>query len=158
MRSKLFPVALACCVLQLCAPLHAQALPGSAQLGMSVPQLQQAVSGLKPVPHPARMAGGLVGSWSAPAIDVAGVQLVPTFFFAQSELQRIEYLAADGTVAFDTLLAWGRATWGQELASQNPEGAYASWAASDLDAYLQQAAQRVRLVVKRRIARDASEL
>lgn len=156
----LFPAAWSCCLLPLSLSVHAQALPGGAQLGMNVPQLQQAVPGLKPVPHPVRMTGGLVGSWSAPAVDVAGAQLTPTFFFAAGELQRIEYLAADGTGVFDTLLGWGRTTWGQELASQSPEGSYATWSAPDLDAYLQQTTspQRVRLVVKRRVAKDASEL
>lgn len=143
---------------------QAQALPGGVQLGMTVPQLQQAVSALRPVARPARLAGGLVGGWSGPVVDVAGVALVPTFFFAEAQLRRIEYLAAgdDGAAGFDALLAWGRAAWGAELAARNPEGAYASWSSDELDVYLQlaQAAQRpqLRLVIKRRVLKDASEL
>lgn len=136
--------------------MQAQALPGGVQLGMTVPQLQQAVPGLHPVPRPARLAGGLVGSWAGPAVDVAGVSLAPTFFLAEGQLRRVEYLAAPGS--FDALLAWGRAAWGPELASQSPEGAYATWTSGELDAYLQQAGSTVRLVLKRRILKDDSEL
>lgn len=134
---------------------RAQSLPGGAQLGMSLPQLQQSVAGAHAVAHPSRMTGGLVGSWSGPAVDVAGVALTPVFFFASGELRRIEYTGNDG---FDALLAWGRASWGPELASQNPEGAYASWSTEEMDAYLQQTGARVRLVIKKRVLKDASEL
>jgi hypothetical protein len=131
---------------------------------MSLQQLQQAVPALKPVAHPAHLAGGLVGRWSGPAIELAGAALTPTFFFAEAQLRRVEYLAAaeDGAAAFDPLLAWGRAAWGPELASRNPEGAYATWANGEVDAYLQQAiapqGPRVRLVIKRRLVKDGSDL
>jgi hypothetical protein len=143
---------------------HAQALPGGAALGMSAQQLQQAVPALQPVPHPPRLAGGLVGRWTAPFVTVAGVDLAPTFYFADGQLQRVEYLAAPGASgqAFESLLAWGRAAWGTELSSQGPEGAYANWATADADVYLQQSAGargvQLRLVVKRRILKDAGEL
>jgi hypothetical protein len=146
------------------AAANAQTLPGGTQLGMTVPQLQQAVPALKPVARPARLTGGLVGNWSAPPIDIAGIALTPTFFFADAQLRRVEYLALPqaGTGAFDTLLAWGRTFWGQELASRNPEGAYASWTPGETDVYLQQTGEaahpQVRLVVKRRVMKDASEL
>ncbi|MDB5856777.1 MAG: hypothetical protein JWQ76_466 [Ramlibacter sp.] len=152
------------CIGLLSAAAHAQTLPGGVQLGMTLQQLQQAVPALTPVAHPAHLAGGLVGRWSGPAIQLAGVALTPTFFFADAHLQRVEYLASsgDGAAAFDSLLAWGRAAWGPELASQNPEGAYATWASGEVDAYLQQASAaqgpRVRLVIKRRLVKDGSDL
>jgi hypothetical protein len=153
----------AACIGMVCAA-HAQTLPGGVQLGMTLPQLQQAVAALTPVAHPARLAGGLVGRWSGPVIHVAGVALTPTFFFADVQLRRIEYLASwrDEAGAFDSLLGWGRSVWGSELASRDPEGAYASWSHGEVDAYLQQtiASQRsrVRLVIKRRLVKDGSEL
>lgn len=142
----------------------AQDLPAGVSLGMTVPQLQQAVAGLTPVPRPARLAGGLVGSWAGPALQLAGVDLTPTFFMAQGQLRRVDYLAADrhSATAFDALLAWARTAWGQELASQAPEGAYASWTQGELDAYLQQTSAtgrpQVRLVIKRRALKEAGEL
>lgn len=144
------------------APAQAQGLPGGVALGMTVPQLQEAQPALTRVPHPARLAGGLVGHWSGQAV-VAGVSLVPTFFFADGQLQRVEYLASDaGPAAYDALLAWGRKAWGTELAANEPEGAYASWSGEDLDAYLQLASAarggRLRLVIKRRVLKDAGEL
>ncbi len=146
------------------ATLHAQDLPAGVALGMTVQQLKQAVAGLAPVPRPARLAGGLVGSWVGPPLQLAGVDLTPTYFFAQGQLRRVDYLAADrqSATAFDALLAWARAAWGQELASQAPEGAYASWTQGELDAYLQQTSvagrPQVRLVIKRRVLKDAGEL
>jgi hypothetical protein len=143
---------------------HAQTLPGGVQLGMTLQQLQQTVPALKPVAHPARLAGGLIGSWSGSAIQVAGVALTPTFFLADAHLRRVEYLASwsDGARAFDALLIWGRAAWGPELASQNPEGAYATWTNGEVDAYLQRTSapqgSRVRLVIKRRLVKDGGEL
>lgn len=152
--------AIAACAALASFSAQAQALPGGVQMGMTVPQLQQAVPGLRPVAHPARLAGGLVGSWSGPAVELVGVSVSPTFFLAEGQLRRVEYLAAPG--AFDALLAWGRAAWGAELASQSPEGAYATWSAGEVDAYLQQANASphpvVRLVVKRRALKDDSEL
>lgn len=138
-------------------------LPGGGVLGMSVPQLQEAQPALKRVPHPARMAGGLVGMWSAAAVPVAGLALVPTYYFAEGQLRRVEYLAATGgPAAFDALLSWARAAWGAELAQAAPEGAYASWATDDVDAYLQLAGNtagaQVRLVIKQRVLKDAGEL
>lgn len=145
------------------ATTDARSLPGGAALRMTVPELQQAQPDLKRVPHPARLAGGLVGSWSAGAIDVAGVPLTPTFYFADGQLERVEYLAREGgPAAFPALLAWARQAWGAELSAADPGGEYASWATEDMDAYLQQASTpsgaQVRLVVKRRVLKDASEL
>ena len=160
-----YGVRCALAAVSLCAALaHAQALPGGATLGMSAGQLQQAVPALRAVPHPARLAGGLVGRWAGPPVRLAGVELAPTFFFADDQLQRVEYVATPGDVerGFEALLAWGRAAWGAELSSQGPEGNYANWTAADTDVYLQQAASargvQLRLVVKRRILKDASEL
>jgi hypothetical protein len=140
------------------------ALPGAGQLGMSLAQLRQAVPQLRPLPHAIRLAGRLVGGWSAPAVLLAGVALTPTYFFADGELRRVDYSAApdDSTDAgFSALREWGRSAWGPELDSSGPEGSYASWSADDLDAYLQRAAARpsaLRLVMKVRAIKDASEL
>lgn len=138
-------------------------LPGGVVLQMTLPELQQAQPALKRVPRPARLAGGLVGSWSSPAIDVAGVALTPTYFFADGRVQRVEYLARDGSAAtYSALLAWGRQSWGAELAAAEAGGAYASWTTGDMDAYLQLAGtpsgERVRLVARQRVLKDASEL
>jgi len=116
------------------------------------------------VARPARLAGGLVGSWSGPEIDIEGLALTPTFFFAETQLRRVEYVAVSGASAgaYDVLLAWGRSQWGPELASQSPEGNYAAWTDGDMDAYLQQTGTpqhaQVRLVIKRRVMKDGSEL
>jgi hypothetical protein len=129
---------------------------------MNAQQLQDAVPALKPVPRPVHLAGGLVGRWSGPTVDVSGIALTPTFFFSDAQLRRVEYLAASkpGADAFDALLRWGRGAWGAELASQNPEGAYATWVAGEMDVYLQRTAAgaQVRLVIKRRLVKDDSEL
>lgn len=142
---------------------RAETLPGGVALDMTVPQLQQAQPGLKRVPRPARLAGGLVGNWSGSAVEVAGVSLTPTFFLADGQLRRVEYLAREGGPSvFAALLDWARARWGAELAANAPEGAYASWTNTDADAYLQLASAasggQVRLVVKQRVAKDAGEL
>lgn len=147
-------------VLLACAA-GAQALPGGVALGMSPQELRLAQPTLVPLRHPPQLAGGLVGKWSGPAVDVAGVALAPTFFFADDQLERVEYLAAAdaGAQAFDALLAWGRGAWGQELASRGPEGDYATWTTDALDVYLQRTgAGQVRLVIKRHAEKDASEL
>jgi hypothetical protein len=141
----------------------AQDLPGGVQLGVSAQQLQETVPALRRVPRPAHLAGGLVGAWSGPPVEMAGVALTPTFFFADGQLRRIEYLASPARAgAFDALVAWGRAAWGPELASEAPEGAYATWTHDGIDAYLQRtgSAQRpqVRLVVKQRVVKDDSQL
>lgn len=145
----------------LAAAGRAEVLPGGVQLGMSALDLQQAVPGLQRVRRPQHLAGGLVGRWSGPSVQVAGIALTPTFFFQHEELLRVEYDARRdaGSQAFDALLAWGRTAWGQELASQSPEGVYATWSDTELDAYLQRTnADAVRLVIKRRVLKDDSEL
>lgn len=135
-------------------------LPGGVQLGMNADQLQQAVPTLQPARRPARLAGGLVGSWSGAAVDVAGVALAPTFYMADGQLQRIEYLApaGAGAQAFDALVGWGRAAFGPEMASGGPEGRYAAWSADTIDVYLQHTSSQVRLVVKQRVLKDAGQL
>lgn len=143
---------------------HAQALPDGATLGMTEPQLQAAIPGLRHVPRPARLAGGLVGRFSGEAVRIADITLTPTFFIADGQVRRIEYLAAPGSApaAFDALVAWGRAAWGAELASQSPEGDYATWSRDDVDAYVQRtrgaAGPQVRLVLKAVVAKDAGTL
>jgi hypothetical protein len=90
--------------------------------------------------------------------------VAPTYFFADGELRRIEYLApadADGH-AYEALLSWGRRTWGPELASQGPEGAYATWNSDAMEVYLQRTGDarrpQLRLVIKATAGKDASEL
>jgi hypothetical protein len=145
----------------LAVTAHAQALPGGAQLGMTAQALREAVPSLQRVPRPVHMAGGLTGSWRGPVVDIAGVPFAPTFFFADGELKRVEYLANDSAPAsaYESLLAWGRSIWGPELASQGSEASYATWTSGQVQAYLQQtSAAQLRLVVKLLAARDASEL
>lgn len=152
------------CLAFLLANSHAQALPDAVQFGMTPQQLRQAVPGLQPVHRPVRLAGGLAGSWTGPAAALAGVTMAPTYFVADGELRRIEYLAqpdADAQ-AYDALLSWGRRTWGPELASKGPEGAYATWNSDAMEVYLQRTGDarrpQVRLVMKAAAGKDASEL
>ena len=148
-----------CLILLLPAVACAQPVPGGFTLGMSPAQLQQADASLTRIPRPVRLAGGLVGNWSGSALQLANMTLTPTFYFAEGELRRVEYLARDGGAAtYEALLAWGRAKWGQELASNAPEGAYATWDTPELQAYLQLSGAQVRLVTKKRVLKDASEL
>jgi hypothetical protein len=155
----LFVAALATGALTLSANAQAQAVPGGARLGMTVPQLRHAVPSLQRVPRPTRLSGGLAGSWSAPPLHVAGVALKPTVYFAAGELRRVEYLATDpAPSAFGALRKWGRARWGAELGAWDPDASFASWASDDVDAYLQRSGPKLRLVLKRRELKDASEL
>ena len=142
---------------------QAEPLPGGAALGMTVPQLQQAEPALKRVPHPARMTGGLVGTWSGRRVQVGGVALTPTFFLADGQLLRIEYLASEaGPGAFAALQAWASSAWGEPLVANAPEGTYASWDSGDMQVYLQSTrtsrGEQLRLVAKRRVLKDGSEL
>lgn len=152
------------CLAALVASAQAQALPDAVQLGMTPQQLRQAVPGLQPVHRPVRLSGGLVGSWSGPPAALAGIPMAPTYFFADGELRRIEYLAAPDAdaQAYDALLAWGRKAWGPELASQGPEGAYATWNSDTTEVYLQRTTDargpQLRLVIKAAAGKDASEL
>ncbi|MCG2592307.1 hypothetical protein LZ009_05880 [Ramlibacter sp. XY19] len=141
----------------------AQPVPGGFALGMNATQLQQADPALKRVPHPARLSGGLAGIWSGGDVRLGEVALTPTFFLAEGELRRVEYLAHDGLAAtYAALLAWARGMWGAELASNAPEGAYASWDTPELQAYLQRTVtprgEQVRLVTRKRALKDAGEL
>ncbi|MDB5958089.1 hypothetical protein [Ramlibacter sp.] len=161
----LLPRAIACLSLALLAfAADAQFLPGGAQLGMNAQQLREAVPALQRVPRPVHMAGGLAGNWRGPALEIAGVPLAPTFFFADGELRRVEYVAdaRSAANAYESLLAWGRASWGPELASQGTEGTYAAWTTGQVQAYLQQSSgtsrAQLRLVVKLLAGRDGSEL
>ena len=65
-------------------------------------------------------------------------------------------------MSYDAVLAWARAQWGAELSSQGSEGAYANWAQGDVDVYLQRVGgtqpSQLRLVVKRRVLKNANEL
>lgn len=152
------------CLAALMASAQAQDLPDAVQLGMTTQQLRQAVPGLQPVHRPVRLAGGLVGSWTGPPAALAGVPMAPTYFFAEGELRRIEYLAAPDAdaQAYDALLSWGRKAWGPELASQGPEGAYATWSSDTMEVYLQRSGDalrpQLRLVIKAVAGKDAREL
>lgn len=151
-------------LLALALGAGAEPLPPGIALGMNASQLREAVPGLFRVARPARLAGGLVGRFSAPDIPIAGESLAPTFYFVGEELQRVEYVEAPPMPdrSFEALLAWGRAQWGQELASSSPEALYATWTREDMNVYLQRTLPpmqpSVRLVFRRIIAKDASEL
>jgi hypothetical protein len=152
------------CLAALLASAHAQDLPQAVQMGMSPQQLRQTVPGLQPVHRAVHLPGGLVGSWTGPPAALAGVAMTPTYFFGDGELRRIEYLAPPdaNAQAYEALLAWGRNAWGPELASQGPEGSYATWSSDALDVYLQRTndarGPQLRLVVKQHVGKDASEL
>ncbi|MDN6883562.1 hypothetical protein QMO14_08140 [Variovorax sp. CAN2819] len=148
--------------------LHAQALPPGVRLGMSAEELQAALPAAERVHRPQRLGGGLVGSWRAAPVEMAGLLFEPTFFFAASELRRVEYAASAqsapdaGAAAFASLVQWGRGVFGNELASRDPGSAYAAWVSGDTDVYVQQLSDprraSVRLVYKARQLRDGSEL
>jgi len=161
--------ALAVCVAVFAAQaLHAQALPAGVRLGMTADELRAAMPTAQRVQRPQRLAGGLLGSWQAAPVTMAGVMFEPTFFFAGSQLQRVEFVASaealsdGGAAAFAELVRWGRTAFGSELASNDPGTAYAAWSSDDADVYLQHVrdARRasLRLVYKARQVRDGSEL
>lgn len=148
--------------------LHAQALPPGVRLGMTAEELQAVLPAAERVQRPQRLGGGLVGNWRAAPVEIAGLLFEPTFFFAASELRRVEYVAAaqatpdNGAAAFAALVQWGRGAFGNELASRDPGSAYAAWVSNDTDVYVQQVSDprraSVRLVYKARQLRDGSEL
>lgn len=154
----------------LCAAgaLHAQTLPPGVRLGMTSEELQAAVPALEHVQRPQRLSGGLLGSWRGAPSSMAGLVFEPTFFFADAQLRRVEYLASaqaapdGGAAAFAQLVQWGRGAFGSELASNDPGSAYAAWVSNDTDVYLQRVSDprraSVRLVYKARQLRDGSEL
>ncbi|HEY2255193.1 MAG TPA: hypothetical protein VGI11_06105, partial [Variovorax sp.] len=137
-------------------------------LGMSADELRAALPGLEHVQRPQRLAGGLAGSWRAAPSIIAGLPFEPVFYFAGDELRRVEWSAPTdqlpdlGAAAFAQILAWGRGTFGPELASYDPGSAYAAWVQGDSDVYAQRNSDprhaSVRLVYKMRVLKDGSEL
>ena len=148
--------------------LHAQALPPGVRLGMTADELQAALPAAQRVQRPQRLTGGLLGSWRSAPVEMVGLSFEPTFFFAASELRRVEFVATaqavpdSGAAAFGQLVQWGRGVFGNELASRDPGSAYAAWTSGDADVYVQQVGDprraSVRLVYKVRQLRDGSEL
>ncbi|MDM0123258.1 hypothetical protein [Variovorax arabinosiphilus] len=135
---------------------------------MSPAELQAALPDAQRVARPQRLAGGLAGTWRGASTAIAGLTFEPTFYFAGTELRRVEWLADAGALpdhgasAFDALLGWGRGRFGNELASRDPGTRYAAWVAGDTDVYAQlvngERGASVRLVYKVRQLKDASEL
>lgn len=135
---------------------------------MTADELHAALPAAERVQRPQRMTGGLLGSWRAAPVQMAGLLFEPTFYFAASELRRVEFVATaqgaadNGAAAFGALVQWGRAAFGNELASRDPGSAYAAWVSNDTDVYVQQVSDprhaSVRLVYKARQLRDGSEL
>lgn len=149
--------------------VHAQTLPAGVRLGMSSEELRQAaLPGLEHLSRPQRLAGGLAGTWRAAPSTIGGVRFEPVYFFAGDQLRRVEWTAATdsqpdlGAGAFAEIVAWGRASFGPELASNDPGSAYAAWVQGECDVYAQRVSEphhaSVRLVYKARQTRDASEL
>ena len=161
-------VLIACAGFFAVQALHAQALPPGVRLGMTADELQIAVPTAQRVQRPQRLAGGLLGSWQAAPVSIAGLVFEPTFFFAGSQLQRVEFVAPaqalpdGGAAAFAELVRWGRGVFGSELASNDPGTAYAAWTSEAADVYVQHVRDvrraSVRLVYKARQVRDGSEL
>jgi len=166
--SSLLRVLAASAIFLAAGALHAQALPPGVRLGMSADELQAALPAAERVHRPQRLTGGLLGSWRAAPVEMAGLMFEPTFFFAASELRRVEYVATaqsapdSGASAFGQLVQWGRGVFGNELASRDPGSAYAAWTSGEADVYVQQVSDprraSVRLVYKARQLRDGSEL
>jgi hypothetical protein len=160
--------ALAASAIFAAGTLHAQALPPGVRLGMTADELQAALPAAERVQRPQRLAGGLLGSWRAAPVEMVGLSFEPTFYFAASELRRVEFVATaqavpdSGAAAFGQLVQWGRGAFGNELASRDPGSAYAAWTSGDADVYVQQVSDprraSVRLVYKARQLRDGSEL
>ncbi|MBO9516026.1 MAG: hypothetical protein J7549_18065 [Variovorax sp.] len=150
------------------AAVHAQALPPDVHLGMTAQELQAALPSVERVPRPARLSGGLLGSWRGEPALMAGMMFKPTFYFAEGQLRRVEYEASaqgltdGGEAAFSALLNWGRDAFGAELAAVDPGSASAAWSRGELDVVLQRTGDahraNLRLIYKQRQLRDASEL
>jgi hypothetical protein len=145
--------------------LHAQEMPAGVALGMSAEELRHVMPQLEKVRRPQRMAGGLVGAWRAPAVQVLGLSGEQTFFFAHERLDRVEFAGSapdepGNLQAFDRIVAWGRSVYGQEIAADDAGARYAEWTAGDTEVYAQFGGARasVRLVYKLRQERDASQL
>jgi hypothetical protein len=166
--SRIFRALAALSLVALAHAATAQALPPGVRLGMSADELRQAVPDLERVQRPARLAGGLAGSWRAAPSVIAGLPFEPVFYFAGDQLRRVEWSASAegqpdlGAAAFAEILAWGRGSFGPELASNDPGSAYAAWVQGDTDVYAQRSADArhasVRLVYKLRQLKDGSEL
>jgi hypothetical protein len=126
LRSFLPSILLAIAALGVAAVATAQSLPAGVQLGMSPAELQAALPEAQRVARPQRLAGGLAGTWRGASTAIAGLTFEPTFYFAGTELRRVEWLADAGALpdhgasAFDALLGWGRGRFGNELASRDP--------------------------------------
>jgi hypothetical protein len=145
--------------------LHAQEMPAGVVLGMSAEELRRVVPPLEKVRRPQRMAGGLVGAWRSPDVQVLGLNGEQTFFFAHDRLDRVEFVGSapdepGNAQAFDRIVAWGRSLYGQEIAAADAGARYAEWTAGDTEVYAQYrgAHAGVRLVYRLRADRDASQL
>lgn len=153
----------------LIAPVaQAQALPAGVHFGMTINELQAVQPEVQRVTKPQHLAGGLTGNWHGAPVVVAGLPFDLTFFFADSQLRRVEFLASTeprthlNATAFDALVAWGRSTFGPELGSSDPGGKYAAWVSGDVDVYAQSAIgphqASVRLVYKEQQRKDGQSL
>lgn len=147
----------------------AQELPAGVRLGMSVESLRETVPDVTRVNRPQRLAGGVAGTWHAPAVRlVDALAFEPIFFFGGGRLVRVEYVAAGidapdrGEAAFAALRDWGRARFGAELATRDPGSEIAAWVDGDTDVYAQRTVDArgatVRLVHKARVVKDGRTL
>ena len=119
---------------------------------------------------PRALAALYAGGWGRirRRLQIAGLPFEPVFYFAGDQLRRVEWSAStegqpdQGAAAFAEILAWGRGSFGPELASNDPGSAYAAWVQGDADVYAQRTADArhasVRLVYKLRQLKDGSEL
>ena len=74
--------------------LHAQGLPAGVALGMTASDLTRLVPQLERVRHPPRMSGGLVGTWRSKRIQMFGMIGQQTYYFADDQLRRVEFVGA----------------------------------------------------------------
>lgn len=166
--AKIF-LSMSCLAICLVAPaVHSQSLPSGVHFGMTVDELQAVQPAVQRVKRPQHLAGGLSGSWRGEPVVVAGLPFDLTFFFADTKLRRVEFLAsvqpqtASSAAAFRAIVNWGRGVFGPESGSTDPSGKYAAWVTGDVDVYAQSAfsplRENVRLVYKEQDHRDDRNL
>ncbi len=147
---------------------HAQAvLDNIPLLGLDAGQLASRLPALQAVRAPRRLSSGAVGSLRVPDAQYGGLHFEQTLYLAHQKLQQTELVMAAPAPAEVAALAGSlRAQLGAELASSfsTPGGLVetASWVSGDADITLFHAVPParpgVRLVIKQRQLRDASEL
>ncbi|MES2512263.1 MAG: hypothetical protein V4625_20235 [Pseudomonadota bacterium] len=152
----------------LCSAAHAQdVLDNTGLLGMSAGELTSRLPGIQAVRAPRRLSSGALGSLRVPDALYGGLHFEQTLYLAHQKLQQTDLvLNSPEPGQVDTLMQTLRARLGPELASSfSTSDALidtASWVNGDADVTLFHVAPParpgIRLVIKQRQLRDASEL